>query len=313
MLPLPIRRRDDTSPSSSRFSTSAATGAIRTARRAGPSAEIRVTPTPTAIATRTVRASNTSGAGGSVTPNALSTAFRPTAASTPSPRPTIEAAIPTSAASPSTDRNTCRRLAPTIRSSASSRVRWPTVIENVLKIVNAPTNREINANTSSAVERKESASLTALESSLATVWPLTTCTPGGSTLAIARCSRTLSTPGLASTLIVSKYPRELNRSCAVGRSKPARVAPARLSSLPKVTIPEIVNVSGEESSSTRTWLPTRKWYFVAVALSITTASGVEGARPATSPMDDSCRSGSNENPSADAAFPTAFPLATNCA
>jgi hypothetical protein len=65
-------------------------------------------------------------------------------------------------------------------------VRWPTVIEKVLKIVKAPTNSEINANTSSAVERNESALLTALESSPATAWPLTTSTPAGSTLAIAR-------------------------------------------------------------------------------------------------------------------------------
>ena len=49
------------------------------------------------------------------------------------------------AASASTERNTCRRLAPTIRSRASSRVRWPTVMENVLKMVNAPTKSEMKA------------------------------------------------------------------------------------------------------------------------------------------------------------------------
>ena len=69
---------------------------------------------------------------------------------------------PTMAASASTERNTCRRLAPTTRSKASSRVRWPTVIENVLKMVNAPTNREMKAKTSKAVEKNESAWSTAL-------------------------------------------------------------------------------------------------------------------------------------------------------
>ncbi len=49
-LPMVTRRRTD-SAGSSRVSTSAATGAIRTARRAGTIAEITVTPTPTAIAT----------------------------------------------------------------------------------------------------------------------------------------------------------------------------------------------------------------------------------------------------------------------
>ena len=60
-------------------------------------------------------------------------------------------------ASARTERNTCRRLAPTMRSKASSRVRWPTVIEKVLKIVNPPTNREMKAKTKSAVEKKDRA------------------------------------------------------------------------------------------------------------------------------------------------------------
>jgi len=51
-------------------------------------------------------------------------------------------------------------LAPRILSSASSRVRWPTRIENVLKIVNPPTNSEMKAKTSNAVEKNERAWLT---------------------------------------------------------------------------------------------------------------------------------------------------------
>ena len=57
------------------------------------------------------------------------------------------------AASISTERKTWRRLAPTIRSRASSRVRWPTMIEKVLKMVKPPTNREMKAKTNSAVEK----------------------------------------------------------------------------------------------------------------------------------------------------------------
>ena len=202
-MPAITRRRRTISATSPPSSTSAATGAIRTARRAGTIAEITVTPTPTAIATATVRASNTSGAEGSSMPNALSSALSPSAARTPNPRPISEATRPVNAASPSTDRNTCPRLAPMTRSSASSRVRWPTVIENVLKIVNAPTNNAIAAKISSTVEMNPSELSTALESSLATVWPLTTSTPGGRSLAIARARLTLSAPGAASTLIVS--------------------------------------------------------------------------------------------------------------
>ena len=73
------------------------------------------------------------------------------------------------AASPSTERKTWRRLAPTMRSSASSRVRWPTMMEKVLKMVKAPTKREMKAKTKSAVEKKERALSMALTCSFATV------------------------------------------------------------------------------------------------------------------------------------------------
>ena len=48
-------------------------------------------------------------------------------------------------ASSSTERSTCRRDAPSVRSVANSRVRWATVIESVLKMTNAPTNSAIAA------------------------------------------------------------------------------------------------------------------------------------------------------------------------
>ena len=99
---------------------------------------------------------------------AFSSALSPIAATTPSPSPISEAVKPVIAASPTTERNTCRRLAPTTRSSASSRVRWPTVMENVLKIVKPPTNSAMPAKISSAVEMNESWLSIALESSLMT-------------------------------------------------------------------------------------------------------------------------------------------------
>ena len=46
-------------------------------------------------------------------------------------------------------RNTCRRLAPTMRKSASSLVRCPTMMENVLRMVKPPTKSEMKAKTSS--------------------------------------------------------------------------------------------------------------------------------------------------------------------
>ncbi len=187
-------------------SDTASTGAMRTARRAGPMAEIIVTPTPTTRQTITVRASNTSGPEGSVTPKTPSNASRPRAARTPRPSPTRDARSPTSAASVNTDRKTCPRLAPTMRSSASSFVRWPTVIENVFTIVNAPTNSAMKANTKSAMLKNPSALLMVLVCSLTTVWPVTTSTPRGSAAAMARWTVGLSDPGAVTTLMVSNWP-----------------------------------------------------------------------------------------------------------
>ena len=127
---------------------------MRTARRAGLMADTTVTPTPTTRQTMTVRASKTSGPEGSVTPNPLSSASSPIAASTPKPSPMRDDTSPTIAASRSTERKTWRRLAPTMRSNASSRVRCPTMMENVLRMVKPPTNSAMNANTSSAVLRE---------------------------------------------------------------------------------------------------------------------------------------------------------------
>ncbi len=118
-------------PSAGR-SVSAATGGIRTAFLAGPIAETSVTSVPTASPTIAVRGSNVSGPVGSEVPNPFSRASSPIAAATPRPTPTADETNPTIAASVSTERSTCPRLAPTTRSRASSLVRWPTMIENVL-------------------------------------------------------------------------------------------------------------------------------------------------------------------------------------
>ena len=42
--------------------------------------------------------------------------------------------------SSTTERLTCLREAPSVRSVANSRVRWATVIDSVLKMTNAPTS-----------------------------------------------------------------------------------------------------------------------------------------------------------------------------
>ena len=63
----------------------------------------------------------------------------------------IDAPSPRASASIITEPSTWRRAAPTMRSIANSRVRWATVIESVLKIVNAPTRTATPPNTSRTV------------------------------------------------------------------------------------------------------------------------------------------------------------------
>ena len=249
----------------------AAIGGTRTARRAGLMAEVTVTPTPTTSATTTVRASNTSGPDGSVKPNALSNASSPRAASTPRPVPMSEETTPTMAASPSTERKTWRRLAPTTRSMASSRARCPTVMEKVLKMVKAPTNSEIKANTSKAVEKNERAWSMELVCSLTTVWPVTTSAPGGKDRAMDRSTAALSAPGRVTTLMWSNSPTSSSTTCAVGRVKAATVTPARLSAVPNWTIPVMVKLRVGPPKRMRTCWPTLKWYFLAVPASINTS------------------------------------------
>ena len=113
-------------------SRSAAIGAILVARNAGKIEASTVIPTPTASATTTVchdRISPVAGRPNPIAPNSL---LSPQAKTIPSPMPMIEATEPMMNASPTTVPRICRREAPIVRSIANSRVRWATVIENVL-------------------------------------------------------------------------------------------------------------------------------------------------------------------------------------
>ena len=83
-------------------------------------------------------------------------AFRPMATATPAASPITDAMMPTTTASSSTEPSTCRLLAPSARSRPFSRVRCATVIENVLKIMNAPTSSATTAKISRKVLKNDS-------------------------------------------------------------------------------------------------------------------------------------------------------------
>ncbi len=63
-----------------------------------------------------------------------------------------------------TERNTCIREAPSVRSVASSRVRWAIVIDSEFAITNAPTNSAMKPKASRKSWRKLSASFVSLVS-----------------------------------------------------------------------------------------------------------------------------------------------------
>ena len=106
----------------------AAIGGTLAARRAGNTAEARLTPRPAITEMMTVLLVNTTPPAGMSMPMPESNIFNPEATPTPAANPSAEAIRPTTPASSSTDRVTCRRLAPMARISAISLVRWATRI-----------------------------------------------------------------------------------------------------------------------------------------------------------------------------------------
>ena len=90
-----------------------------------------------------MRGAITVAASGSSTPSAANRATMPFASPIPANSPITEASTPMTRPSATTERMTCLREAPSVRSVANSRVRWATVIDSVLKITNAPTSSAI--------------------------------------------------------------------------------------------------------------------------------------------------------------------------
>jgi len=102
------------------------------ARRAGDTLAITVTTMPSTRDTMIVRALSTESVFGRSMPRATNRAERPLARNQPPIRPSTEAMTPMARPSSSTERRTCLRDAPSVRSVASSRIRWATVIDSVL-------------------------------------------------------------------------------------------------------------------------------------------------------------------------------------
>jgi hypothetical protein len=134
-----------------------------------------------------------------VSPSAPKSELSPFASPKPETRPIAEASSPITNDSSTTERSTCRREAPSVRSVASSRVRCATVIESVLKITNAPTKSAIPPKPSRKPRMKLMKLATPFLSSFACCLPVRTCAVCGSSRLSSETSVPEETPGFAAT------------------------------------------------------------------------------------------------------------------
>ena len=129
-------------------SRTAAIGGTRVALKAGRMLAINVTVIPSSNETMIVRELKMRPLFGSVNPTASNSLNRAVASARPRKNPMIDAIVPITSASTMTEKRTCRRDAPSVRSVASSRVRCAIVIESEFKITKAPTKSAITPNAS---------------------------------------------------------------------------------------------------------------------------------------------------------------------
>ena len=238
-VPATVTLRDGPRLGGTAPSCSASTGDTRVARSAGASDDRTVTSVPTASDTTIVRVAMTLPFDGRSTPTARNSARSPPATATPSSRPANDPSRPIVRPSPTTERMTWPRDAPSVRSKANSRIRCVTVIEKVLKMMNAPTNSEMPANARSRVVRKLRLFLMSLDCLRASSWPVRTLTVRGSVLRSWLRSCSGVTPGLAATSIWSK-PVLPSMRCASGSSMSTTVAPPNESTPAICVVPTIV-------------------------------------------------------------------------
>ena len=269
-----VRKRAKRPSGSVAPSRTAAIGGTRVERIAGRRLARTVTRMPTRSDTMIVRVSSGRPARGSVIPNASNSDESPCANATPSPSPTSEAKMPSSSDSKSTDRSTCLRVAPSVRSVASSRVRCAIVIESEFAITKAPTKSAIPPKASRKSWRKLRLALVSLVSFWAWPWPVRTCSLSGSrTGSIWSTSSCGETPGLPWTRIWSSWPTLSKIRWAVPTSKPDSVAPPMFVEPPKRKIPARRIFCAGPSAWTPIVSPTFQCSSPAVRLSTTTSFG----------------------------------------
>ena len=252
-------------------SRTAAIGGTRVALIAGRRLARSVTRMPTSSETTIVRVSSRSPWFGSVKPTASKSLKRPFASARPEIRPTIDASVPTTRASITIERSTCRREAPSVRIVANSRVRCAIVIESEFAITKLPTKSAMPANASRKPWRKVMNWFVSSASSFACSDASLTSAVGGRIFRMSSTSFSCGTPGAAATAISSSLPSLSKIRCAIGRSKPASVAPPIVETDPNRKNPEMRRRSTGPSPWTPTVWPISKFSLSAVASSIATS------------------------------------------
>ena len=259
----------------------ASTGLVRPARNAGTATDATVTRVPTTSPMTTVPVVTFTPAPGSGTSNAESTAWSPTESAAPATRPTALATSPTSSPSVMSERRTCPGVPPTARTRASSRNRWVTTTEKVLKITNAHTNSDRNANPVRTGRSTSTNVLSSCCSRRTTPSPVTTWASGGS--ACSRdCCTCAGSPSVR-TRISDQLTRPPPRTSAASFSKNDTVPPASTAAdRPNDEMPTTFAVRSPSGVSRTTLLPVRRPALPAVARSTTTSPPAVGARPESS-------------------------------
>ena len=189
-------------------------------------------PIPTTAAATTVRGWMIVCASGNPAPAALKRITITRATITPPTRPSNVAISPSAKASATIIRRTCLPEAPTARSRASSRSRWPMVIWKMLLMMNAATNAVMNAKIKRPVPNTSTNELTPSALSSATCSPVTTSVRSGSTSSMAACTAAGSASSVTLRSMASTRPAVVNRSSAVSRSMATTEAPPKLSASP---------------------------------------------------------------------------------
>src|SRR5215218_8492385 len=247
------RKRANRDFGSSAPSRTAAIGGTRVARNAGRTLATSVTRMPAARAMTTAVGSRIRPLFGSVKPTASKSQNSAFASPTPAASPTSDAITPTTRAWSRIEVRIWRREPPIVRTVANSRVRWAIVIESELAITKLPTKSAIPPNARRKPRRNEMKLFVSAASSWTCWVAVFTCAVGGSSARRSRTSSWSETPGFAATAISSSRPRFPKIRWAVGRSKPASVAPPIVETDPNRTRPEIRSRRAAPSA----WTPNR--------------------------------------------------------